>query len=114
AGDWMTVGQMVERKLAMNVRLIRISIWSKVFLVSLVAISLLTFLSGRFLRRLAQKHPMIVGGFHGIIAGSLAGLVLNDSGIISAATSIIFFVMPALYEALEEDVVQANRSTQGT
>ncbi|NGQ96065.1 hypothetical protein G3578_12940 [Brevibacillus sp. SYP-B805] len=100
SGNWTEVGKIVERKLEMNWRLIRVSAWSKVFAVSLVVISLFSLRPDRYLRRLSARYPCIVKGFHGVIAGSLAGLVLNDSGIVSAATSIIFFVAPALYAAL--------------
>jgi len=99
-GNWTEVAHIVERKLEMNWRLIRVSVWSKVFVVSLLVIGLLSLSSERFLRRLAARYPHLVKGFQGVIAGSLAGLALNDSGIVTAATSILFFVVPALYEAL--------------
>ncbi|CFJ41891.1 Uncharacterised protein [Mycobacterium tuberculosis] len=91
---------MVERKLEMNIRLIRVSIWSKVFVVSLIVLGLLSLKNDRFLRHLALDYPYLVKGFAGVIAGSLAGLVLNDSGIVTAATCIMFLVVPALYAAL--------------
>lgn len=93
---------MVERKLAMNLRLIRVSIWSKVFAVSLIVLGLLALKNDRFLRHLAQDTPYLVNGFAGVIAGALAGLALNDSGIVTAATCISFLVVPALYAALSE------------
>ncbi|MGG4493354.1 hypothetical protein [Brevibacillus reuszeri] len=102
SGEWAEVGKMLERKLAMNVRLIRVSMWSKVFVVSLVVLGLLALRNDRFLRHLALDTPYLVKGFAGVIAGSLAGLVLNDSGIVTAATCIVFLVVPALYAALEE------------
>lgn len=100
SGNWMEVAQMVERKLEMNIRLIRVSIWSKVFVVSLIVLGLLSLKNDRFLRHLALDYPYLVKGFAGVIAGSLAGLVLNDSGIVTAATCIMFLVVPALYAAL--------------
>ncbi|WP_400164371.1 hypothetical protein ACAF76_018880 [Brevibacillus sp. TJ4] len=102
SGDWAEVGQMIERKLAMNLRLIRVSIWSKVFVVSLVVLGILALWNDRYLRHLARDYPFLVKGFAGIIAGSLAGLALNDSGIVTAATCITFLVIPALYAALGE------------
>ncbi|RNB55721.1 hypothetical protein EDM57_14605 [Brevibacillus gelatini] len=102
AGEWADVWQMVERKLAMNLRLIRVSIWSKVFAVSLIVLGLLALKNDRFLRHLAQDTPYLVNGFAGVIAGALAGLALNDSGIVTAATCISFLVVPALYAALSE------------
>jgi len=101
-GDWAEIGKMVERKLAMNIRLIRVSMWSKVFVISLVVLGLMALKNERFFRYLAEGTPFLVKGFAGVIAGSLAGLVLNDSGIVTAATCIIFLVVPALYAALQE------------
>ncbi|WP_235828046.1 hypothetical protein [Brevibacillus migulae] len=101
-GNWDEVMKIVERKLEMNWRLIRISGWSKVFAVSLVVIGLLSLRTDRYLRNLSGEYPYLVKGFTGLIAGSLAGLLLNDSGIVTAATSIIFFVVPALSAAIGE------------
>lgn len=100
SGEWTQVAQMVERKLAMNLRLIRVSIWSKVFAVSLVVLGVLALRNDRYLRHLARNYPSLAKGFAGVIAGSLAGLVLNDSGIVTAATCIMYLVVPALYAAL--------------
>ncbi len=102
SGNWTEVGLMVERKLAMNLKLIRVSAWSKVFAISLIVLSLLSLRSDRYLHHLAKDYPYLAKGFLGVIAGSVAGLVLNDSGIVSAATSIMFLVVPALYTALGE------------
>lgn len=99
-GNWEEVMKIVERKLEMNWRLVRVSGWSKVFAVSLIVITLLSLRADRYLRNLSEQYPYLVKGFHGLIAGSLAGLLLNDSGIVTAATSIIFFVVPALYAAI--------------
>jgi len=101
-GRWDEVMNIIERKLEMNWRLIRISGWSKVFAVSLVVIGLLSLRTDRYLRNLSEQYPYLVKGFAGLIAGSLAGLVLNDSGIVTAATSIIFYVVPALSAAIGE------------
>jgi hypothetical protein len=106
SGDWTEVARIVQRKLEMNLRLIRVSVWSKVFAVSLVVLGLLALCNDRYLRHLARDYPYLVKGFSGVIAGSLAGLLLNDSGIITAATCIVFLVVPALYAALGESEEQ--------
>jgi len=63
---------------------------------------LLALWNDRYLRNLAQDYLFLVKGFAGVISGSLAGLALNDSGIVTAATCIVFLVIPALYAALGE------------
>ncbi|MFY0545924.1 hypothetical protein [Brevibacillus sp. H7] len=102
SGNWMEVTHIVERKLEMNLKLIRVSAWSKVFAISLVVLSLLSLRSDRYLQHLAAHYPYLAKGFLGVIAGSVAGLALNDSGIVTAATAIIYLVVPALYTALGE------------
>ncbi|MGG0794148.1 hypothetical protein ABE137_09065 [Brevibacillus laterosporus] len=104
-GNWIEVGQIIQRKLEMNLRLIRVSLWSKVFFLSLFIVGVISFYPQQYMRRLYASYPALVMGFSGIIAGSLAGLFLNDSGIVSAATSIIFFVSPALLLTLQEDKI---------
>ncbi|AUM63464.1 hypothetical protein C0R09_02265 [Brevibacillus laterosporus] len=104
-GNWIEVGQIIQRKLEMNLRLIRVSLWSKVFFLSLFIVSVISFYPQQYMRRLYASYPALVMGFSGIMAGSLAGLFLNDSGIVSAATSIIFFVSPALLLTLQEDKI---------
>ncbi|QDX92378.1 hypothetical protein EEL30_08470 [Brevibacillus laterosporus] len=104
-GNWKEVGQIIRRKLDMNIHLIRVSLWSKVFFLSLFIISLISFYPQQYMRRLYTRYPALVTGFGGIMAGSLAGLFLNDSGIVSAATSIVFFVSPALLLTLQEQRV---------
>ncbi|MGD8192615.1 hypothetical protein ACQCN2_21820 [Brevibacillus ginsengisoli] len=108
-GNWTQVVQIIERKLQMNLRLIRISAWSKVFVVSLLVIGLLSLRPQQFLKTLSLRYPTLVRGFGGIIAGSIATLILNDSGIVSAATSIIFFVIPVLYAALMDAEGEASQ-----
>jgi len=110
SGDWAQVAQMLERKLEMNIRLIRVSIWSKVFVVSLLVLGVLSLRNDRFLRHLARDYSYLVKGFAGVIAGSLAGLILNDSGIVTAATCIMFMVVPALYAALGGSIESAIRT----
>ncbi|MDN9012055.1 hypothetical protein [Brevibacillus laterosporus] len=104
-GNWIEVGQIIQRKLEMNLRLIRVSLWSKVFFLSLFIVSVISFYPQQYMRRLYASYPALVMGFSGIMAGSLAGLFLNDSGIVTAGTSIIFFVSPALLLTLQEDKI---------
>ncbi|MCM3593085.1 hypothetical protein [Brevibacillus borstelensis] len=111
SGDWTEVMHIVERKLEMNLRLIRISVWSRVFVVSLLVLGLLALRSDKYLRHFASDYPLLVKGFSGVIAGSLAGLLLNDSGIITAATCIIYLVVPTLYTALCEPVEERYSSS---
>lgn len=84
---------IVARKLTMNLKLIRYTIWSWVFIVILLCMSLLVYRPVGAMMRLRQEKPYIVKGFGGIIAGALVGLVINDSGIVAASTTSIYLVV---------------------
>ncbi|MDD3853181.1 MAG: hypothetical protein PHD40_05940 [Syntrophomonadaceae bacterium] len=84
---------IIARKLAMNLKLIRYTIWSWVFIVILLVMSLLVYRPVGAMMRLRQEKPYIVKGFGGIIAGALVGLVINDSGIVAASTTSIYLVV---------------------
>jgi hypothetical protein len=85
---------VVERKLAMNWRLIRWSLWSKAF-AALFAAALWIFFSQR--RQLAQRFGRFWPQVRGALAAALAALALNDSGIVAAATTLLFMTLPLLY-----------------
>jgi len=86
--------QVVQRKLAMNWRLIRWSQWSKAFAALLAAALWLIFSQRRVMAlRFGRDWPQV----RGAMAASLAALALNDSGVVAAATSLLYMTMPLLY-----------------
>ncbi|QNO14538.1 hypothetical protein HYG86_06965 [Alkalicella caledoniensis] len=85
----------ITRKLSMNWKLVQFSIWSRIFGVLLVSTIILGFYPPKkfdFIKE--QKHYR---GVKAILAGSLAALFLNDSGIVAAATAMLFLALPILY-----------------
>lgn len=96
AGGWQEGFTIISRKLAMNLKLIRYTIWSWVFIVTLIVLSLLVYRPVGAMDQLMKEHPYLVKGFAGIIAGAMVGLIVNDSGIVAAATTSIYLVVPIL------------------
>lgn len=84
----------VQRKLAMSWRLVRWSLWSRAFAVLLVA-ALCLLIANR--RKLVKKFGSLWPQVRGSMAGALAALVLNDSGIVAAATTLLYLTLPLLY-----------------
>ncbi len=85
----------ITRKLSMNWRLVRFSIWSRIFGVLLLSTAVIGFYPPQKLQFIKeQRYYRVVKA---ILAGSLAALVLNDSGIVAAATAVIFLALPILY-----------------
>ena len=91
-GNFEEIVQVINRKLEMNLKLIRFSSWGKVFLLSPVGDGGARFRPAGGLKMLTQRYPQLFNGFTAILAGSLAALAFNDSGIVSAATAIVYVV----------------------
>ncbi|WP_353893003.1 hypothetical protein PRVXH_002407 [Proteinivorax hydrogeniformans] len=83
------------RKLSMNLTLIRYSIWSRVFFVLLLAIIFLGFYPPKSMS--SHKDKTYYLAIRAILAGSFAALILNDSGIVAAAISMVYLSLPILY-----------------
>lgn len=101
-GDWRTVADMATRKVAMNIKLIRWTRWSLLFLISLGIYAWWSLRPPAPLARALARRAALAAGFTGVAAGSLAALVLNDSGIVAAATAMIFASAPLIDLLLNE------------
>ncbi|HEX3012097.1 MAG TPA: hypothetical protein VHQ70_08690, partial [Syntrophomonadaceae bacterium] len=95
-GGWKEGLIIIGRKLGMNIKLIRYTIWSRVFLVMLASLALLVYRPVGAMRKLRQDRPMIFKGFGGIITAAIVSLIINDSGIVAAATISIYIIVPLL------------------
>lgn len=93
---------IIARKLAMNLKLIRYTPWARVFLAALLAVGVLLFKPAGFMKRLYQKRRPVYEALISILLGSVTALVWNDSGIVAAATIMIFGVYPLISLALDE------------
>lgn len=102
AGDFEEIVHIILRKLDMNLRLIRVSSWGKVFITSLLAMAVMAFRPVKGLNWLLERYPQLFNGFAAIVIAALAALAFNDSGIVSAATAIIYVVVPLLMIGFRE------------
>jgi hypothetical protein len=94
---------IIKRKAATNFKLIQWTIWSKVFIVSLLIFAFVFSKPIGVFKRIAAKYPNITSGIYAIIAGSVVALIFNDSGVVAAATMIIFGVITLLHMAIERE-----------
>lgn len=95
-GGWSEAGTIITRKAAMNIKLIGSTIWSWVFMVTLLVLALLVFRPVGAMQQLGQDKPYMVKACGGIITGALIALIINDSGIVAASTTSIYLVVPLL------------------
>ncbi|MFH5187036.1 hypothetical protein ACHHV8_33115 [Paenibacillus sp. TAB 01] len=105
AGKFSWIGDIVLRKLEMNVHLIGVSAWSKVLLTGLAVMAVLVLRPrGRF-RRWQRQYPYLMHGVAANVIGTIAALLLNDSGIVAAATMIVYSSVPLLLLKFDEAAV---------
>mgnify|MGYP001157634339 CR=1 FL=1 len=102
AGDVDEIAHIIMRKLEVNLRLLRVSSWGKVLLTSLFVLTLISYRPFRGLKWMKEHYPKLYNGFASIGVGALAALALNDSGLVSSATAIIYAVVPFLIIAFRE------------
>jgi hypothetical protein len=101
-GRWGEIALIAQRKLAMNARLIRVSVWSKVFLAALLVLLASVLRPWGPLRAWQRSRPYLTDGFTAIAFGSVAALLLNDSGIVAAAIMLVYAAVPMLMLLLSE------------
>ena len=92
---------IITRKLAMNLRLLRYSIWSRALVVALVGMGASFIWPSKFIFWLKENHPFIAKGIGGVVIGSTAAFIFNDSGVVAAATCLSFASSTLLLLALE-------------
>jgi hypothetical protein len=97
--------RIINRKISMNLRLIRITVWSKVLISTILIIGVLFYKPTGTISRLSNKYPNLAKGFSGILCACMVAFLVNDSGVVAAATGIIFLGMSILYLIfyMEED-----------
>ncbi|MEX2104239.1 MAG: hypothetical protein WD907_02770, partial [Bacilli bacterium] len=102
-GDFVEITNIISRKLEMNWKLIQVSAWSKVFVTALLVMGVLIIRPVGEIKKVVDRYPdKLMAGFTGIVAGALMALVVNDSGIVAAATTIIYVVIPMLVLRIDE------------
>ncbi len=96
------IAAMVYRKLSMNIHLIGVSSWSKVLIASLLVMIVLLIKPRGVFHRWQHAVPDLMHGFIAIVTGAVTALLVNDSGIVSAATMIVYVAVPMLLLRLQE------------
>jgi hypothetical protein len=93
---WQALEDVVSRKAAMNARLFRYSQWSRAFVLFLLVLGVLFYRPRGVLAGVRSRYPFLSAGFLGIIAGSITAFLLNDSGVVAAATTLLYAGVPVI------------------
>lgn len=108
-GGLLELWYIMLRKLEMNLKLVRYTPWTNTFLAALLAVGILLFKPAGFMKRLFETRRPVYEAAIAILVGSITALVWNDSGIVAAATTMIFAVYPLLSLALSDIDAQGRK-----
>ena len=101
---------IAKRKLEMNIKLFRYTIWTRVFLLSLFSMAMLLFRPVGIFRVIKKNRPHFLKGIVSGVIGCITALLVNDSGIVAAGTSMIYLAPPVLLVVMEHLPDRSNRS----
>ena len=93
---------VIWRKLKMNLTLIEYTVWSRVFLTFFIVLAVLFLRPGEKTAGIDRRFPALAKGIRGALAGSITALAVNDSGIVAAATGLLFPVVLLTMIILED------------
>ncbi len=94
--------EIIVRKFQLNLKLIDYSAWTKVLIGVLLVVPVLYIRPPAIFAGFFRKYPGIAKGFLGLNITALIGLLVNDSGIVTAATMFIFGAFMLLITIIEE------------
>ncbi len=100
---------IAKRKIEMNIKLFRYTIWTRVFLLSLFSMAMLLFRPVGIFRVIKKERPYFIKGIVSGVIGCITALLVNDSGIVAAGTSMIYLAPPVLLAVMEHLPDRSNR-----
>ncbi|HEB13029.1 MAG TPA: hypothetical protein ENI11_05090 [Actinobacteria bacterium] len=100
--------EIISRKLATNVRLISYSSWTNILLASAFSFVSLKLGAAQFINRVAENYDLLVIGLKSMALGSIVALLLNDSGVVSAAIMVLYASCSWLYLVLYSNEAPAS------
>jgi hypothetical protein len=102
ANGFGVVISTIKRKVSMNLRLMRYTIWTKVLLCIIAAISIMFYKPVKQMFYIFMKYKYLKYSWVSVSASAAAGFAVNDSGIVTAATSMIFAAFTILIMCIGE------------
>ena len=97
------------RKISMNLKLAKSSVWVNILLVGIAVIGIFIFRPSKHMKHISNKYPMIFKGFIASMVGCLITLLVNDSGIVAAATASIYILIPILVISINMIIFKSER-----
>ncbi len=102
---------IIMRKLAMNIRLLRYTAWTQVLIAFLIILGAMAASARGVFLQFRQDHFSLHAAFMGGLAGALAAMAVNDSGVVACATLAMMPTLAMLGYAA--DKLAAHDARQG-
>ncbi|MDK2930051.1 MAG: hypothetical protein PWR07_182 [Bacillota bacterium] len=93
---------VVRRKTAMNLKLIRYTVWTRALFAFLAAVALLWVRPVGLAKRLMKAHPGFASSLAASLVAAAAAVLANDSGVVAAALLMLYPSLVLLYLAGHE------------
>lgn len=81
---------VASRKLAMNFRLLHYTPWADGLVTFIAGLGVLLYRPVGLLSRIVRVHPCFIQGFWAALAGTAVVFFVNDSGVVAAATFMLY------------------------
>jgi len=88
-GGFAEFVKVVVRKLSVNVRLLRVSFWSALFVVTMAVTLAIHYFPVERLSKLFDRFDYFRRAYLAALGGAIAAFFFNDSGIVPATTALI-------------------------
>lgn len=92
---------LFERKLSVNLKLIRLTVWSRVALSSFALLGVTLFHPNWLASALHRERPWLFRMARTAVLCALAALIFNDSGVVAASTLALWPVMSLLSHSID-------------
>lgn len=93
--------EIIVRKITLNMKLLRYSIWSRGLVIGLIVLAVLFSRPTPLIQAVVRRYPALAKGLFGATVSSIVAFLVNDSGVIAAATAIFYASSTILYLVLE-------------
>ena len=94
--------QTFGRKISMNIKLSKTSNWMKILTVGFAFSLALYFKYKNSIKDLISKNLIIFKGFVASLIGCIVTLLVNDSGIVSSATALLYVIVTLMILLINE------------
>jgi len=102
-GKLAEIRNIIMRKATMNFRNLRYTAWTEVIITMLLVLPILLIRqAGATMKKINADFPNLSACLTGAFAGSIAAFIFNDSGVVPAATCLLFAASALLYVIIDE------------